>query len=133
MEYQNQTEKQEPIMLQYRKRMYDGGSEIELIQYLEAKRSLKLTEAQAQVKEMAKPRTKRILETLILGPMELAIGVVGVMTTVIAILAFRQQRNWPLVEQSKKVFKECLRTFGQGVVHSITGPWKAVRLAVVGS
>jgi hypothetical protein len=137
MEFKRQAKKQQPVVLQYKKRRYDGGSEIELIKYLEAKRSLNIAEAkpveapQPQV-QVPQKRSKKIVEALILGPMELAIGVVGMMTTTLAIVTFKQQQKPELAKQSQVVFKECWQTFVQGIVHSAVGPWKAVKVAVVG-
>lgn len=133
MEFKHQAKKQQPIVLQYTNRRYDGGSEIELIKYIESKRTVNLNEAEVvQAPKVKQSRSKRILESLILGPMEVAIGVVGMMTTVLAIVTFKHQQKLELVQQSKAVFKECWKTFWQGALHLVTGPWQAAKLAVVG-
>jgi hypothetical protein len=154
MEYQHQTEQQGPVVLQYTKRRYDGGTEIELIKYIEAKKSLKAIEDKVLAEmdleqtmdhddepmpmaDVSAPeavteahRKTKILEALLLGPMELAVGMVGMLTTVLAIAAFRYQKKQPLVEQSKAVFKECWTTFLQGSIHVWTGPFRALKVAL---
>lgn len=133
MEYQHQTEKKAQVVLQYSKRRYDGGSEIELIKLIEARQAMKTArELDKQAKPKSISRGKRVLEAILIGPMEIAIGMVGMMTTTLAIATFAHQQKSNLVEQSKAVFKECAYTLWKGLWHTLIAPARAVKLATVG-
>ncbi|MBY0404320.1 MAG: hypothetical protein K2X66_10515 [Cyanobacteria bacterium] len=134
MDFQRNTETQEPLVLQYQQRRYDGGSEIELIRYIEEKQALKLQETDVIVPQVVLQVSKKtkMMEVLLMGPMEIAVGTVGVLTTLIAVFAFTQQKNWPMVEQSRMVQKECVKTFWQGCVNTLSSPWKALKLTITG-
>jgi hypothetical protein len=134
MDFQRNTETQEPLVLQYQQRRYDGGSEIELIRYIEEKQALKLKETEVVIPQVVPQVSKKtkMMEVLLMGPMEIAVGTVGVLTTLIAVFAFTQQKNWPMVEQSRMVQKECVKTFWQGCVNTLCSPWKALKLTITG-
>ena len=143
MEHQHHgTQQEKPLILRYDKRRYDGGVEIELIEYLEEQRALQLAEAKAQQAEEATvpvvepqphSRSQKIWGALLVGPMEMAVGAVGILTTTLAIFTFIQVKNTELADQSKAVFKECLKTFFQGIGHSLVAPGKALKIAMVGT
>lgn len=155
-EHQNEAQ-QKTIILHYDKRRYDGGSEIEVIEHLEAARHVSLQEAGRKAlteslaeqgeniqndvnsaesvlqKQENKPcRSKRVMELLVMGPFEISVGFVGVLTTGLAIYTFNQVRNQQMVDHSKDVFRDCVKTLGQGLLHSLAGPFKALKIAVVG-
>ena len=67
-----------------------------------------------------------------IGPMELAVGAVGIMTSTLAIVTFTQMGNPQMAAQSKAVFKDCLITFLKGFQDTAFGPIKALKVAVVG-
>lgn len=162
------------MVLKFEKRRYDGGSEIELIQYIEncnrynaaqgnnqqvmsqpmnpqmmqepmvhsvpqqqqvqgqgESRSLAGTVQQFGANEKAS-RSRQVLETLALGPMEIAVGSVGILTSGLAIVTFSQMNNPEMAEQSKAVLKECTSTLLKGFVDTLWSPVKALKVAVVG-
>lgn len=135
MEYKHQTKKEAQLMLQYTKRRYDGGSEIELIKLIEAKQALHAAKTKNVEKEKHEQpktvtRSRRIWESLLLGPMEVAIGLVGLLTTALAIVTFKQQGKTKLVEQSKTVFKDCAYTLCKGLWHLAISPLQVARQAL---
>lgn len=75
-------------------------------------------------------RSQKLLEVWILGPMELCVGVVGMLTSLLAIFTFTRMQNEALVKQSKGVFKDCLKTFNKGLLDTVTAPVKALKVAV---
>jgi hypothetical protein len=125
-------QREKPLILHYEKRRYDGGVEIELIKYLEAERTVKLQEVQQKLKHDSS-RSRRAWEALLIGPIELCVGAVGMMTTLFAIFAFTQLKNKDMVKQSKTVLKECLHTFIHGIAHSVLGPGRALKAAMMGA
>lgn len=130
MEHQHQARKEAQLTLKYDKRRYDGGNEIELIRLIEAKQALQ--EAKRLEKQEAPKvvnRKKTIWEAALLGPMEIAIGLVGILTSGLAIATFKQQGKLPLVEQSQLVMKDCVYTLVKGMWHLITTPVQMARAA----
>lgn len=138
MEHRHKTHKDEPVVLRFNKRRYDGGSEIKLIQYLEEKQRLHLTDStKAPIKPIpckksASPRMKRCLSALMMGPMEIAVGAVGILTAILAISTFRTSGNHQMLEQSHAIFKDCLKALLQGFGTSFVGMGKAMKIALVG-
>ncbi|MBX2861846.1 MAG: hypothetical protein KTR14_11480 [Vampirovibrio sp.] len=140
MEDKSQIQYQE-VVLKYDKRRYDGGSEVELIEYLEAQNAvaqlnnpelrqyeLKELQQQAAAASAAKSRWQKIAEALAIGPMELAVGTVGIFTSLLAIATFRWFNNHTMADQSKQVLRDCWKTLGQGCIHLATGPVKAIKI-----
>ena len=75
-------------------------------------------------------KSKRIFEAYIMGPMELCVGVVGMLTSLLAIYTFSRTNNEALVAQSKTVFNDCLKTFNKGILDTLTAPVRALKVAV---
>ncbi len=165
------------MVLKFDKRRYDGGSEIELIQYIENCYEKKPTDTQSLVSSAMRPipypatvskepkesgtngvtiapetlsssvqqmgsdlrtntkqgRGKQVLETLLLGPMEIAVGSVGILTSGLAIMTFSQVKNSNMVTQSKAVLKECTRTLLKGITDTLWAPIKAAKITLVGT
>lgn len=69
----------------------------------------------------------RVFEALIMGPMEICVGVVGMLTALLAIVTFSYTRNPALTQQSKTVFRDCFRTFFKGMLDTLTCPGRALR------
>lgn len=85
-------------------------------------------QAKALAPEPASPtKKKRALDALILGPLELCIGSVGMLTASLAILTFKQANNQVLVDQSKAVLKDCCMTFRKGLVDCATTPYRVLK------
>jgi hypothetical protein len=151
--------KQKPaLVLKYGKRRYDGGPEVEAIRAIERQQAVAqmshlqnrqrhLEPVQIQVESAPEPvtlpqpapvaqaapatgsRKNRILEALLLGPMELCIGAVGIMTATLAIITFRRLNNAELLEQSRAVFRDCVKTFRKGLLDTLTTPVRALKAA----
>lgn len=151
MEQRKQTS---PLVLKYGKRRFDGGTEVELIRTIERQKTmLELRRLQEQHLEevktdLAKPsaqanltppaaepakepapvaRKNRVLEAWILGPMELCVGAVGLLTATLAVITFRQLNNEPLLKQSQGVFNDCLGTFRKGIIDTLTTPIRVLK------
>jgi hypothetical protein len=54
---------------------------------------------------------------------------VGMMTAGLAIFTFHRLNNQPLLKQSKGVFADCWKTFGKGVLDTITTPVRVLKAA----
>ena len=136
------------VVLKFAKRRYDGGTEIALINAIEKKRE-SAEFAQIQAKYMStrpeggapqpqpqpapaadqpKPsdRKTRVFQALVMGPLEICVGTVGMLTSLLAIVTFGYTKNPSLSQQSKTVFRDCVRTFFKGWLDTVTGPGKAV-------
>jgi hypothetical protein len=120
----------EPIILSYKRRRYDGGPEVELIAYLEAQQQqLSGTTLLEDLmgEQDTEPLTEKTLwqkvgEVLFIGPLEIFVGILGMITTGIAATAFKAFMNPALNAQSRAVFADCWATFKQGCVHSVKAP-----------
>lgn len=75
-------------------------------------------------------RLKRVQEALLMGPLELCVGMVGMLTALLALLTFSRMKNEKLVGQSKAIFKDCLKTFNKGLLDTVAAPVKALKAAV---
>lgn len=154
-----QREHKSGLVLKYGKRRFDGGTEIELIRSIEKQKALKqlnelqkqhLNEVQTELAtkqpkqeaeaptEQAVPEAvaetppdvkRRVQEALLLGPLAVCIGSVGVLTAMLAIAAFRQMKNDAMLQQSRLVLKDCWKTLRKGLADSITTPVRVYRAA----
>jgi hypothetical protein len=66
-------------------------------------------------------------EAAMRGPLQLCIGVVGMLTAVLAIVTFRRANNQPMLDQSLIVFKDCRQTFFKGFLDCFTTPVRVVK------
>jgi hypothetical protein len=146
------------LILQYDKRRYDGGPEIELIKQIEERQLLadlqakmltqlindnkqvspveiasavQPVEAPQAVATNVKPnRQRRVLEALLIGPMEIFVGILGIFTTLLALATFSRSNNVPMQHESKVVLGECVQTLGQGIGHLLTSPVRVLSAAI---
>jgi hypothetical protein len=151
------------LILQYEKRRYDGGPEIELIRQIEERHLLADMQAQmlatmahdrhssttpvaeepvaAVVQAVAHQqvpvspvvkasRQRRVLEALLIGPMEIFVGILGICTTLLALATFSRSNNVAMQHESKVVLGECVQTLGQGVLHLFTSPVRVLTAAI---
>lgn len=65
---------------------------------------------------------KKLMEAFLLGPMELCIGSVGMLTATLGVIAFKHMQNEQLLAQSQVVFNDCWKTFKKGLLDSLTTP-----------
>jgi hypothetical protein len=136
----------EPIILSYKRRRYDGGPEMELIAYLEAQHQQKtlsgyseLDELMADYDDMAptahhaakhKSLWQQVGEVLCMGPLEIFVGLLGMITTGIAATTFKTLMNPALTAQSRAVYDDCWDTCKQGLAHTLKAPglvWSLLR------
>lgn len=75
------------------------------------------------------PERPRFLQALILGPMGLCIGTVGILTAALAIFTFKRLNNEALLRQSQVLWRDCLSTLRKGVVDTVTTPWRVLQVA----
>lgn len=69
-------------------------------------------------------------EALLIGPMEIVVGLLGIATTTLALSLFVKVYNQPMALQCKQVMKDCTKTLLQGIGHTVTAPGRAVLAAV---
>ena len=121
----------EPIILSYKRRRYDGGPEVELIAYLEAQHQQQQLTGTTLLEDLLyetedapaeKTLWQKMGEVLFIGPLEIFVGVLGMLTTGIAATAFKAFMNPALNAQSRAVFADCWTTFKQGCVHTVKAP-----------
>jgi hypothetical protein len=143
---------QKIVTLKVDRPRFDGGIEIDLNKYFEAKRratailphavsaapeaaeaildhGLSAPNAPVDEAEEQAPISNysRIMHILLQGPLEIVVGLAGVLTTILALMTFSACRNQVLVAQSKVLFQDCGRMFVQGWANTLLGPGKAVR------
>lgn len=80
----------------------------------------------------AVPRWKYAADTLLLGPLQIAVGCVGILTSGLALATFAKNNDKHMVEQSKDVFFDCLKTLATGVFHLAISPISFVKTLVFG-
>ncbi len=147
-----QRQQKSALVLKYAKRRFDGGNEAELIRAIETANMnklynpqgnamspisqgftapLNLTPHPAAVQTAAKPaqvtRQSRILEAVIRGPLQICIGVVGMLTASLAIVTFKRANNQQLVQQSWVVFHDCRKTLLKGFTDCLTTPARVLQ------
>lgn len=159
MDNRNRQSGSKKIVLKFPKRRYDGGTEIALIQAIERKREAAqfadiqaryLKEAQARhpnlkrqpapesaktgrvnPKNAPKPdRKNRVLQAIIMGPLEICVGLAGILTVGLAVFAFHQFKNPAMLTQSKTVFRDCVKTLGKGCKDTMLMPGRALQAAL---
>ncbi len=181
--------KKQSIVMTFKKRRYDGGTEIQLIQAIERKNQQQFAEVKArqlrvELEEQMNtnhggttamqglqgiegmphgyrsvnrkaPRTedtneptikaastdgnqlpsnstksRRIFHAMVMGPLEIIVGCVGVVTSILAMLTFVYFKNTTLLQQSKSVFNDCIHTLKKGCVDTMFSPARVIRAAV---
>ncbi|MGE0201648.1 MAG: hypothetical protein AB7P76_11855 [Candidatus Melainabacteria bacterium] len=137
------------MVLKFSKRRYDGGSEMELIQELDSARRIiqprkafaepraqesavagsmpVMPDAKAATGKKPAPRTQKILQALLMGPLQMTIALVGLLTTGLALVTCIYYRNESLAAQSRLVYRECLKTLMKGLTDTFIGPGKALQ------
>ncbi|MBK8189404.1 MAG: hypothetical protein IPK79_03045 [Vampirovibrionales bacterium] len=141
----------EVLTLQFDRRRYDGGSEIELIAFIERQQAqagrlmgepmASLTRPTPQPRQSAEAERSqtvckspahsrrtvvRLTEALIAGPVAVVVGLVGILTSILAIGIFANGGNAALAAQSRDVLRECALTLAKGVGDTFLAPVRAV-------
>lgn len=145
-----QRQQKPALVLKYAKRRFDGGSEIDLIRSIEVAQMnklynnqpigvshnfsapLNLTAApvsapQAQTQTAPRTRQSRMVEAALRGPLQICIGVVGMLTASLAIITFKQAKNQPMQDQSWALFQDCRKGFQKGLIDCFTTPARVVQ------
>lgn len=147
-----QRQQKPALILKYAKRRFDGGSEIELIRSIEVAQMNKLFNnphgntpnsfsaplalaqnpmatqpQQPQPAPVKRTRKSRMLEAAIRGPLQLCIGVVGMLTAGLAIVTFRRADNEAMLKQSWQVFHDCRKTLQKGVLDCLNTPVRVIQ------
>lgn len=145
-----QRQQKPSVTLKYAKRRFDGGSEIDLIRTIEVAQMHKMygpeqTQPQnfsaplnlapgqaqnqtAQAQPIVRSRRTRMTEAAIRGPLQICIGIVGMLTAGLAVVTFHKTNNQVLLAQSWTVFHDCRKALGKGLLDCLTTParvWKA--------
>lgn len=138
------------LVLKYAKRRFDGGSEIDLIRSIEVAQMNKLYSGpqtsvnpsfseplnlaaapvaapQPQPQAIQRTRQSRMLEAAMRGPLQICIGVVGMLTASLAVITFKQAKNKPMQEQSWALFHDCRKGLQKGLVDCLTTPTRVVQ------
>jgi hypothetical protein len=77
------------------------------------------------------PKTlfSKFYETCLIGPLAICIGVVGILTSCLAIFTFQRVKNEAMVEQARIVLKDCFVAIRKGAIETLTTPVRLFRLA----
>jgi hypothetical protein len=159
MGMEKQQKNQEGLILQYDKRRFDGGPEMEQIRLIEAQQAL-LKEQQQQTGQwhyampapdsatsIAEPSTplavgsgqgreapkaesspsSKVRDAILVGPLSLGIGAVGIFTACLAIVVAYQMNNPALLTQGRTVLAECGRTLQKGMVDTVSIPYRLLK------
>jgi hypothetical protein len=71
--------------------------------------------------------TTSVMETILMGPLEVTVGIVGMLTAGLAVATFRQAGNTEMVAQSQQVMRDCYKTFLKGLWDCLTTPVRVFR------
>lgn len=145
------------LALRFEKRRFDGGTEVDLIQQIEEQQARQLAQAGLVSNERAaamvsRPRAQRVVqriqpayqaapvkprnkvtaawEAIIVGPLEIAVGAVGVLTSILALATFFKSKNEVMAQQSKLIMRDCSITFVRGFLNSAMTPVRLVKIAM---
>jgi threonine dehydrogenase-like Zn-dependent dehydrogenase len=117
------------------KRRYDGDYAETLVdnaeQYLKAmEQSMLATKPVAivpgntqQASSIQQVVTQKPLDCIIKGPLQICIGLVGMLTASLAIFTFKQAKQDALVQQSKYVFSESFKSVIKGIKDCLKSPY----------
>ena len=151
-----QRQQKSTLVLKYAKRRFDGGNEADLIRVIEHQKDIaqlnKLYQPEAaggmnidlssqlNLEPCAAPKPQaasgkassnkrtKLWEAVLLGPLHVCIGVVGMLTASLAIVTFRRQNNKLMQEQSQIVFNECAKSFKKGCLNTLTTPVRVLKV-----
>lgn len=134
------------LVLKYVKRRYDGGGEADLIRSIERQNqndqlnrmyqgapvpqaapaaSVPVSQempGQPEALQAEDLKFSPVTEAILMGPLQLSVGSVGMLTAALAILTFRQAKNEVMVQQAKQVFNDCMITFNKGLRDTLAMP-----------
>jgi hypothetical protein len=141
-----QPTKSNAIILHYKKRMYDGGTERELIQRIESSKNdaNKVVPFDNPVSRPAKlpvqesftveppvtPTPKTTKEIMISGPIGLMVGLVGILTALTAVGVFKLMSNAPMIVQSREILALSRKTALMGLKDTVKMPYTLIRHAM---
>lgn len=82
------------------------------------------------VVEQSKPSTVRhskLGEIALRGPLQICIGLVGILTAGLAIVTFSRHKNDAMLEQSRVVLGECVKSLRKGCWDTVATPIKVLQ------
>jgi hypothetical protein len=147
------------LVLKYAKRRFDGGNEAELIRVIERQQDIdqlnklyqhsepangmsfsftapmnlaSAPEVQQQDAQQKARNTRysKLGDILVRGPLQICIGLVGILTAGLAIMTFSRQGNEAMLQQSHLVFGECVKSLRKGCWDTLVSPVKVVKAIV---
>lgn len=145
------------LTLRFDRRRYDGGTEMELIAFIERQqrqaglpilgdaRMSPPSPEKAVGPKVSRPtaapraqtpragRRQRVIEALIGGPVAIVVGAVGILTSLIAVGVFSQGGHTLFAAQSRDVLRECTSTLFKGLADTALAPIHAARALVLAS
>lgn len=87
------------------------------------KQSVPVTATQSEpIAQVKATKKQKIFQALIMGPLELCVGMVGVITSLLAIMTFKYFNNEPMETQSKQVLEDCFKTINKGILDTVSMP-----------
>lgn len=73
-------------------------------------------------------RLTKIRNLCIAAPLAIAVGAIGAVTALLAIVVFQQANNLPLVEQARGILRDCRQTIKKGVLDTVSLPVRALQV-----
>ena len=126
------------LVLKYVKRRYDGGGEADLIRSIErqnqneqlnrmyngtpVQHAASVPTPQEVVAPVEDLKFSPVTEAILMGPLQVAVGSVGMLTAALAVLTFHQAKNEVMVQQAKQIFNDCMGTFYKGIRDTLAMP-----------
>ncbi len=77
-------------------------------------------------------RIKHAVDTLMVGPLQIAVGIVGMLTSGLAMASFRKAGDEALQAQSKSIFKDCSLTLLIGLYYTVVSPLRCIKTLLLG-
>ncbi len=77
-------------------------------------------------------RIKYAVDTLMVGPLQIAVGLVGMLTSALAMASFRKAGDEGLQAQSKAIFKDCGLTLLIGLYYTLVSPIRCLKTLILG-
>lgn len=147
------------LILQYDKRRFDGGPEVEQIRLIEAQQAILKEQQQQQTGQWhyampapdsqvnlsesvasaaatgqsretpktASGQSNKVRDAILVGPLSLGIGAVGIFTACLAIAVAYQMNNPVLLTQGRTVLSECGRTLRKGMLDTVSIPYRLLK------
>lgn len=77
-------------------------------------------------------RVKMAMDTLLVGPLQIAVGAVGILTSGLAMASFCKSGDESLQQQSRAIFRDCSLTLLIGMFYTLVSPLRCLKTLVLG-